>query len=355
VRVRAGLSAKAGKCRVCRVNERATAPERINPLTEQRLDAWLLSDGHAGNVRQVQALAQAVGWPAQEWIVRARAPWRWLAPREVPGAELAFGDAFAQALARRDLRRVVAIGCGRQAALATRLLRARRARAVQILDPRIDPRHWDLVIAPEHDGLRGGNVITLQGSLHPVDDDWLDQARCDFPAFVDLPGPRTALLLGGTSAHARLDEGFFATLARRVREAVEAEGGSLLATVSRRTPAASVQAMQATLAPLPGVFWRGPQDGDNPYAGLLGWADRIVCTADSVNLLSEAAATRAPLLVAGSERIDGRPRRFVDALLASGRARRFPEDWGPADPSGEQPLRETARVATQVRERLGLE
>jgi len=140
-----------------------------------------------------------------------------------------------------------------------------------------------------------------------------------------------------------------------VREAVDAEGGSLLATVSRRTPAASVQAMQATLAPLPGVFWRGPQDGDNPYAGLLGWADRIVCTADSVNLLSEAAATRAPLLVAGSERIDGRPRRFVDALLASGRARGFPEDWGPADPTGEQPLRETARVAAQVRARLGLD
>ena len=355
MRVRAGLWAKAGKCRVCRVNERATAPERINPLTEQRLDAWLLSDGHAGNVRQVQALAQAVGWPAQEWIVRARAPWGWLAPREVPGAELAFGDAFGHALARRDLHRVVAIGCGRQAALATRLLHARRARAVQILDPRIDTRHWDLVIAPEHDGLQGENVITLQGSLHPVDDDWLDRARREFSSFAALPGPRTALLLGGTSAHARLDEAFFATLAQQVRDAVQAEGGSLLATVSRRTPAAAVQALYATLAPLPGVFWRGVQDGGNPYAGLLAWADRIVCTADSVNLLSEAAATRAPLFIAGGERLEGRPRRFVEALLASGRARRFPDQWDAvAAHAAMAPMRETARVAALVRERLAV-
>ena len=325
-------------------------------MTEQRLDAWLLSDGHAGNVRQVQALAQALGWPAQEWIVRARAPWRWLAPRQVPGAELAFGDAFTHALARRDLRHVVAIGCGRQAALATRLLRARRARAVQILDPRIDPRHWDLVIAPEHDGLRGGNVLTLQGSLHPVDDDWLDQARRAFPAFGELPGPRTALLLGGNSAHARLDTGVFATLAQQVRDAVQAERGSLLATVSRRTPADAVQVAHAALAPLPGVFWRGPQDGDNPYAGLLGWADRIVCTADSVNLLSEAAATRASLFIAGSERVEGRPRRFVEGLLASGRARRFPKDWDTvAAHAAMAPLRETARVAALVLERLGLD
>ena len=131
---------------------------------------------------------------------------------------------------------------------------------------------------------------------------------------------------------------------------MQAEGGSVLATVSRRTPAASVQAMQATLASLPGVFWRGAQDGANPYPGLLAWADRIVCTADSVNLLSEAAATRVPLLVAGVERIEGRPRRFVEALLASGRARRFPEDWG--TDATVQPLRETARVAALVRERL---
>ena len=40
--------------------------------------------------------------------------------------------------------------------------------------------------------------------------------------------------------------------------------------------------------------WADARDGANPYAGMLGWADRIVCSSDSVNMLSEACATRAP-------------------------------------------------------------
>ena len=320
-------------------------------MTEQRLDAWLLSDGHAGNLRQVQALAHAAGWPAQEWILRTRAPWRWFAPRIVPGADGAFDDAFSQLLRTADLRDVVAVGCGRQGALATRLMRERGSRAVQILDPRIDARHWDLVIAPAHDALRGDNVITLQGSLHPVDDEWLAAGRQAFPVFGQLPGPRTALLLGGPSAHARLDEAFFLQLARDLRDILHGQGGSLLATASRRTPVAPLDTIHGQLASWPGQFWRGEQDGRNPYAGLLGWADRIVCTAESVNLLSEAAATRVPLFVAGIDRVGGRPRRFVDALLDSGRARPFASDLAPYAVA---PLRETPRVAAEVCRRLGM-
>ena len=114
---------------------------------------WTITDGHAGNVRQAVALVAALGeHPAHAWTVAPQAPWRWLAPRKFPGSRLAFDREFRRALTAPP---ALAIGCGRQAALATRLLREHGARAVQILDPRIDPRHWDLVIAPEHDDVRG--------------------------------------------------------------------------------------------------------------------------------------------------------------------------------------------------------
>src|SRR5690606_41654848 len=130
---------------------------------------WTLTDGHAGNLRQALSLAAALGLEsARNWSLEPRAPWRWAAPRRLPGAGIAFGSGFATAL--REAPPALAIGCGRQAALSTRLLREAGARAVQILDPRIDPAHWDLVVAPEHDGLAGPNVVTLLGSLNPVDD-----------------------------------------------------------------------------------------------------------------------------------------------------------------------------------------
>jgi mitochondrial fission protein ELM1 len=330
--------------------------QRPLPSTEPALAAgtnaaryaavWTLTDGHAGNRRQAEALADALGHTAWAWSLHPRSPWRWLAPRRMPGAESAFGESFAAALSHPP---ALAIGCGRQGALATRLLRDRGARAVQILDPRLPTRHWDLVIAPEHDGLRGENVITLLGSLHPVDDLWLAAARHEYATFAALPSPRTTLLLGGASAHARFDDAMFESVLAQVGRIVREEGGSILATASRRTPAAVRARLREHFDQVPGVIWRGDEDGANPYAGLLGWADRIVCTADSVNMLSEAAATTVPVFVAGNDRIDGRPRRFLDRLIELGRVRPLDDGLAPFEVS---PLRETARVAAQVQARL---
>jgi hypothetical protein len=311
---------------------------------------WTLTDGHAGNLRQAQALARALGFnrSAKHWKLAPHAPWRWWAPRRGPAAEQAFGTAFARAL---ETPPEVAIGCGRQAALATRLLRRQGARTVQILDPRIDPRHWDLVIAPEHDGLQGGNVVQVRGSLNPVDDAWLAEARQRFAVFADLPRPRTAVLLGGDSAHARFDRGAFEVLAARLEVALARDGGSLLVTTSRRTSEKVIAPLRHRFIETPGLVWCGEADGENPYAGLLAWADRIVCSPDSVNMISEACATHVPVHVFDPARVRGRPRRFLDALLRSGRVRAM--DGALADFDAE-PLRETARIAAIVRERLRL-
>lgn len=311
---------------------------------------WTVTDGNAGNLRQAQALARALEFDgsAKHWKLAPHAPWRWWAPRLGPAAGHAFGMAFAHALAAPP---EVAIGCGRQGALATRLLRQQGVKTIQILDPRIDPRHWDLVIAPEHDGLQGRNVVHVQGSLNPVDDAWLLEARRHFAAFADLPSPRTAVLLGGNSAHARFDRGAFEMLAAKLEVALARDGGSLLVTTSRRTSIKVIAPLRHRFIETPGMIWCDEGDGPNPYAGLLAWADRIVCSPDSVNMISEACATRVPVHVFDPARVRGRPRLFLDALLRSGRIRAM--DGALADFDAE-PMRETGRVAAIVRERLGL-
>lgn len=311
---------------------------------------WTLSDGHAGNVRQADALARALGIAvARDLRLRPDPRARLLAPRWFPGAAHALGRNFADAHASDPPG--LAIGCGRQAALATRLLRARGSRTVQILDPRIDPAHWDLVIAPEHDGLAGGNVIPVLGSLHPVDDAWLAKARAAFPHFADLPQPRTAVLLGGSSRHVRFARPQFELLAAMLENMLADDGGSVLLTASRRTDPQVRAQLRHRYAETPGLVWLDADDGPNPYPGFLAWADRIVCSPDSVNMVSEACATRAPVYVYAPESVDGRPRRFLDALLARGRILPMAADLAPLEA---EPLRETARVAQVVRDRLGL-
>lgn len=321
----------------------------------KRSDAtWAISDGRAGNARQAEALAAALApaaaTPIQPRLLQPHMPWRWLAPRWLPGAQHAYGATFAEAL-RQPPR--LAVGCGRQAALATRLLRARGSQVVQILDPRLDPRHWDVVVVPAHDRLRGTNVLTLLGSLHPIDDAWLAAGRAAFPMLGALPSPRVGLLVGGPSGLAPWSEAqahaAFAAIAAQLRT----HGGSILASASRRTPPAVAAALRRAFADVPGVVWCGADDGANPYAGLLGWAERLACTPDSVNLLSEACATRVPVQVLMPETARGRALDFHRALQARGRL--LPVDnAGDAPATGIEPLRETARVAALIREHLAL-
>lgn len=313
-----------------------------------------ISDGAAGNENQALALAQALGLEAQVLRLSARVPWQWLAPRRLPGAERAFGAEFVHWLmAAPGDGASLAIGCGRQAALATRLLRESGRDnwvSVQILDPRIALSHYDVVIAPRHDGLTGENLITTLGGLNRVDDAWLAQARAAFPELGALPAPRHALLLGGPTRALRLDQAYWQALQGSLRARLARDGGSLMVTSSRRTPDWLRAAARAAFADVPGVQWHGPAEGANPYAGMLAWADVLLVTPDSVNMLSEAAATRAELLTFAPQPLHGKVGRFVADLMRSGRLRDL-HDSRP--PSPIEPLRETARVAALVAQRLG--
>src|SRR5690606_20336257 len=266
----------------------------LNAVANAAGGVLALSDGRAGNARQALALAAALAPDAEELVLQPRPPWRWLAPRRLPGDGAAFGPDFSALL--RALP-ALAVGCGRQAALATRILRAHGARGVQVLDPRLPGRHRDLGVAPAHGGLQGDNIITLAGSLHPVDEAWLARARAGFPGLAELPSPRIAVLVGGPSGRAEFGPADFEALMAAAEGMAAGTGGSLMVTASRRTPEPVRAALRARPRAVPTLAWDDGDVGPNPYAGMLAWADRIACTADSVNMLSEACATTVPVYV----------------------------------------------------------
>ncbi len=308
---------------------------------------WVLHDGAAGNRRQALALASALGLAPPEFVLQPNRLARWLAPRRAPGAR--FQGDFHAALAQAPP--ALAIGCGRLAALATRHARSAGARAVQLLSPRLPSRHWDLVVVPSHDHLTGDNVIELLGSLNPVDAAWLEQARLRWAPLLPQRGPRTAVLLGGPTAATPFDEDALAALAAKLEGSLADEGGSLLLLGSRRTPRRWAAALRARFSGGAHRLWFGEGDGENFYEGALACADRIVVTPDSVNLLSEACATALPVFVAEPARARGRVGEFVGELLARGRVRPQQREFAAF---AAEPLRETARVAAQVRCRLNL-
>ncbi len=308
---------------------------------------WAITDGAAGNRRQALALAAALGGEVRELELHARAPWSWLAPRVSLGGRLAW-DAAARTQLAPPWPELV-IGCGRQAALATRLLRRLgngRCRSVQILDPRADPRHWDVVIAPRHDDVRGANVLNPLGSLHAIDAAWLGDARDAWHVFARLPVPRIGVLLGGPRRGVALDPAWQTALVARLRALLH-HGGSALIVASRRTPADLVDVCAAAAGAWPRRMWRDARDGANPYPGVLAWSDRLLVSPDSVNMLSEAAACGVPVHSVVSAPLPARLARFHAALREGG--------WlidADAAYRAPAPLREIAAIAARVRDIL---
>ncbi|MDE2466543.1 MAG: mitochondrial fission ELM1 family protein [Alphaproteobacteria bacterium] len=194
---------------------------------------------------------------------------------------------------------------------------------VQIQNPVVSPRHFDLVITPAHDQLRGPNVLTTLGALHRVTPRKLAQAAPDFLLRIGAqPRPYISVLIGGANGAFRFSAREMEELLQALIGAARACGGTLLITPSRRTGDAQIELLHKTLEGIPAFVWDGT--GENPYFGMLAVADQVVVTADSVNMVSEAVATGKPVQVFGLPGGSAKFSRFHAALRAKGLTTPFP-------------------------------
>ena len=317
-------------------------------------DCWILTDGKSGTENQCLGLADALDLPVTVVRLAPGAPWRWAAASlwtlpwgKVPLSLFRGGESLAPPWPR------LLIASGRPSvwpAIAIRRASKGATFCVQLQDPRVSPRHFDVVAAPHHDHVAGPNVLTTQGALHRVTADKLSQAAAHFgPRYAHLPQPRVAVLIGGTSKHYRLTEQVAARLGRDLRALADGERAGLMVTASRRTGAANESALRDSLKGVACEFWDG--EGENPYLGYLALADHIIVSEDSVTMTSEAASTGKPVYTIALEGGAPKFREFHDSLLADGVTRPFAgvlESWS------YRPLDDTQRVADEVRARLGL-
>jgi hypothetical protein len=306
---------------------------------------WVLTDGKAGDEVQCLGVAQRLGVVPQIRRVAPRKPFAWLMPRgpidpreapDRPGSPLAppFPD--------------IAIASGRRAVAYLRALRKAsngRSFTVFLKDPRTGSGTADLIWVPEHDRLRGDNVLVSVTSPHGLSPARLGQARAaQHPAIASLPSPRAAVLVGGDSRHHRFRPEDIARFAGLLDQ-LAASGVALMGSRSRRTSPELDAAVAAVFARHGGWWWDGA--GENPYVALLAHADAIVTTADSTNMIGEATATGAPILVFEPHGGHGKLAKFLEALKRQGAVHHFE---GRLEGGRYQPLDSTAEIAGAVRQ-----
>ncbi len=309
---------------------------------------WVITDGKPGMENQCLGLAEALGLTPKIKRISLRPPWRQLSP---------YFRAFLRFAPASDCADIappwpdLVIASGRQSVpVGLRIRRTSRGRVflVQIQDPVIDPRHFDMVIVPQHDRVRGDNVLVTTGSMHRVTAGQLSQAaERHRDRLAHLPERRVAVLIGGDNAVYRLTPERMRILCNQLAALARDEGVGLMVTPSRRTGAANEAMLREALAGLPAEIWDG--SGENPYFAYLGLADSIIATADSVNMVSEAASTGRPVHIVELEGGSAKFAAFHDSMREAGLTRPFTgklESWDYTPPD------ETRRAAAEIRRRM---
>jgi len=209
------------------------------------------------------------------------------------------------------------IGCGRQAIAPLIAVRRSGAAAftVYVQDPRIEPSRFDLVIAPEHDGLSGPFVETMIGSPNRITRGAIIGGTLSHAARLSpLPMPRAMIAIGGPSKTHAMGEATIQSHLDAARDLIQ-KGYSLLITTSRRTPETTQKAWQSFAKNRDNVWLHTPQsDAANPYFAFLGGAYIILVTEDSTNMLTEACTTGKQVYRLGMKGTPGKFQRLYDAL-----------------------------------------
>jgi mitochondrial fission protein ELM1 len=293
------------------------------------LVVWAFSDGKPGHESQTRGLLLALaqgGATQSHWIPAVgSARWRDALARRYPA-----GDALPDPQ--------LLIGAGHATHLPMLLARrARGGRVLVLMRPSLPLRWFDLCVVPAHDRVATApNVLITRGALNAV-----------VPGSAPDPG-RGLILIGGPSRHyAWRDE----DVVRQVAQIAQTDTAvQWTLTTSRRTPARTMELLQALHAPKPTLVPYAQTDRAWLPAQLSQVAQAWV-TEDSVSMVYEALTAGA---ATGLLRVPGRRTsrvgRGVDDLVRDGLVTEFSQ-WqqGARLTPPATHFNEAARVAAWVR------
>lgn len=255
---------------------------------------WVLTGDKAGDNAQGLALARALPWPSTpKRLVFNPLHLLW---NVVLGASLVSLDRRASDALAPPWPDLV-LGIGRRSVPVARWIRRQsggRARLVRLGRPAAPYGWFDLIVTTPQYGLpECGNIAHLPLPLTDIGSEGPREAR---PGVDDLPHPRIALLVGGSSGGLRFGAEQARALGATASALAARKGGALLVSTSRRTEPAAAAALAGALG-APHRLHRYGESG-NPYRGYLALADAVIVTADSASMMADAVASRRPVLIA---------------------------------------------------------
>ncbi len=290
---------------------------------------WLLLGDKRGDNRMVEVIAEHLPWRSitKRLVTRPE----WVVPKPRVRSTLDHLDLAASDPLEPPWPDLV-LTIGRRPSMAARWLAEQaegKTRLVLVGKPSGSIEPYDLVIVSAEAFLPpSSRVMTIDLPLMRVDPAVVAaEAELWRPRLADLPRPWIAFLLGGPTGPFRYDDALVERVLDGARQTAAGEGGTPFFVTSRRTPKPVVERLRQELPRAARLYAWGDEAAGNPYLALLGLADALLVTADSISMLTETARLGRPMAVIpvstpGLGRLDQWRRELVQRLFG-GRAARY--------------------------------
>ena len=255
-----------------------------------KLKGLLLTEGMHGMISQVEGLAKALDLEFIHEKIEINNFWQLIPPKLTPIKSFVFKNNI-------DKKFDIIISCGRKSVIPSIFLKqiyGNKVMNIHIQDPKVSLHNFDFIVAPEHDGLSGKNVLTSKGAIHYLRNNELEEN-------VNYLKPRlnkekiVSLIIGGPTKYYKYDDITINDIFLKIKNNFISKNFQLILIPSMRTPKNIIEKAK-------GYFDNNQiiiTDVDKKaYLSALKLADYIVVTCDSTSMISEAAITGKPIYVA---------------------------------------------------------
>ena len=314
-------------------------------MNSKNYKIWTLTDGSQGMISQVVGLAQEFGTEIVQIKTDLLFPWSLLQPGILPTYKWIFKNTIP-----KPYRPNIIISCGRKSVYLSTFLKKKYNDIINIhiQNPKISFKKFNFIIAPNHDGIDGYNVIKSLGALHKFSPEIVSGVKNTFNISTNN---LVTCIIGGQNQHYYFNEKEAKDICFKIKTLkVKNPNINLLVLTSRRTDSSIKKIFKEKLS-LISTLWLG--EGENPYTFALKYSSNFIVTSDSTSMISESAISGRPIYIyqLPFKRVSKRFEKFHNEFKKLNITRDFNDNTILSDWSYE-PLYESKRIAGIIKQRI---
>ena len=312
-----------------------------------KLKGILLTEGMHGMISQVEGLAKALDIDFTHHKVELNNFWKLIPPIFTPVSQIVYKKLDHSGF---DL----IISCGRKSIIPSIHLKNtsnKKVFNIHIQDPKVNLDNFDFIVAPEHDSIKGQNVITTKGAIHYLTENEINENKDYLNSFIKKDHREVwALILGGPTKYYDYSKKNMKHIFSILYKLLQKHDFQLVVIPSMRTPINTIHYAKEYFGESHTIIKNVDKKA---YLSVLAISKNIIVTCDSSSMISEAALTGKPIYVANIEpkKNDKRFQSFKNLFRELNITRNLGEE---IETWNYQKLDETNRIANIIKKKINL-